>query len=111
MRSKLLGKGLNMREPVVPAKAGTQSATQSDYYFKVMLMGLGPSLRWDDDFLVFEQPLLSGRAGHGQLQLSEVKPLHRFKQALAVDYGDNQHVLFCDTVDHAITINETFPMC
>ena len=44
-----------VREPVVPAKAGTQSATQSDQTnrSKVMLAGLGPSLRWDDEYLRF----------------------------------------------------------
>ena len=48
-----------MSEPVVPAKAGTQSITRSGYRFKVMLMGLGPSRSlpsnaliggWDDEY-------------------------------------------------------------
>jgi hypothetical protein len=48
-----------MREPVVPAEAGTQSATRSGYCFKVMLMGLGPSLRWDDEYLRFRAVIIN----------------------------------------------------
>jgi hypothetical protein len=43
--------------------------------------------------------------------MSGLKPFHRFEQALAVDHGDDQHVLFLDTVDHAVAVDETFPMC
>ena len=41
---------------------------------------------------------------------SGIKPFHRFKQALAMDNGEDQHVLFLDPVDHAVAIDEAFPM-
>jgi hypothetical protein len=45
------------REPVVPAEAGTQSR---QHHFGTICMirlcsGLGPSLRWDDEYLRFRE--------------------------------------------------------